>query len=114
MIAIPMGAEGDYRLYPESQIKHIIVLGNIITLYMKDVILTVTCYTREEVPYGFKETTFLSKEDFAHLKASILEGAIGFNSLLCSERGDRSDKIRVPGTDFVEDRNVRIGDGSPC
>jgi len=114
MIAIPMGTEGDYHLYPESQVKHIIVLEHIITFYMLDVQFCITCYTEEEMNYELQETTFLPKEDFAHFKASILEGAIGFNPLLCSERGDRSDKIRVPGTDFVEDRNVRIGDGSPC
>ena len=105
MIAIPMGVEGDYHLYPEYQVKHIIVLGNIITLYMKDIMLTITCYTREEMPYGFKETTFLSKENFAYFKTSILESAVGFNPLLCPKRRDRSDKIRLPGTVSGEDRN---------
>ncbi len=113
MIAIPMGTAGDYHLYPESQIKHIIVLKHMITLYLNNLQLYITDNSEEDSIYG-TNTTFLSKKDFAHFKASILEGAIGFNSLLCSERRDRPDKIWLAGTDFVEDRNVRIGDGSPC
>ena len=111
MIAIPMGIKGDYHLYPESQIKHIIVLRNIITLYMEDIQLCITNYTKEEWHYE-PQTTFLPKKDFAYFKASILESAVGFNPLLCSERGDQSDKVRLPGTDFVEGRNVRSGNES--
>ena len=89
MIAIPIGKKGDYHLYPESQVKRIIVIEHIITFYMMDVQLSITEYTVEEMRYyDYKEITFLSKEDFAHFKTSILESAVGFNPLLCSERGD--------------------------
>ena len=87
MIAIPMGIAGGFHLYPESRIKHIIVLKHVITIYIEDKQLYVTTYTREEWRYE-PETTRLSKEDFAHFKTSILESAIGFNPLLCSERRD--------------------------
>ena len=107
-----MGTEGDYHLYPESQVKHIIVLEHVITFYMIDVQFCITCYTEEEMHYEFQETTFLPKEDFAHFKASILEGAIGFNPLLCSERGDRPDKIRVPGSTLDAYRDYRSGTGA--
>ena len=87
MIAIPMGAQGAYHLYPESQVKHITVLQNIITLYMKDIQLCVTTYTPEKWHHE-PQTTFLSKENFAYFKTSILESAVGFNPLLCPKRRD--------------------------
>lgn len=114
MIAIPMGSTGDYHLYPEHDIKHIIVLRNIITFYMTDIQLCITCYTEKEMHHAFRETTFLSKENFAHFKASLLENAIGFNPLLCSKRRDRSAKVRLPRTVLDEDRSVGIGIGFAC
>ena len=111
MIAIPVGTEGDYHLYPESRVELIIVLKHMITLYIGGMQLYVTDNTKEKITYE-TNVTFLSKEDFVHFKASILEGAIGFNPLLCSERRDRPDKARIPGTIMDTYRDYGRGTGT--